>query len=332
MQLLAGNDEASTGGILLESRQSEAYNFGNCGEGVESGGIMLKARHAPVVTWAKDIYLRTGGGAINDPLDKGNIVLDAGKGKSEIHTRSLFLKNYVNQSGYVANYFGLDDEIISSQRFEPVRVSFNGFMCCGNDITAGGNVTIRGQYTTEQGTFVAPVGGLIGEIEDIREVQEIIDECEEKIETNKEDGVESFPVDFDDRWYTESSAGANTVIQQAQFGFRIQDEYLTGFPVWGVPETHWEQHARLTPPGKPANWQEKGVKCGDDTSYPYPGIPYYTSPVGLEQSDHVFFNDGAGVSKDRPSGSGYNYETPTEYKKFESKSLNEYGVITNGGS
>jgi hypothetical protein len=276
MQILAGN--SGEGGLLLESRgANHEYNFDGCGEDVKSCGVMIRSLSCPVVTWAPDIYLRTG--SDGGPIASGNIILDTKgeEGAGAIRTSSDTFEMWLGTGLY--NYFPPAGEF--SGEPEVVHEFQRGRTMIGSDLGVDGYATIDGDLYMDGNVFVAgghistqlsnQYNGLIGDLtfkgghrDVLRHIQLVVTDSTDE---TKESAKEIYKGEFKDRWYADNRPGNKEVIEKAMASLRTPTQYKT--EEFSLFEDRWQALARLS--GHQNVWREKMVMCGTEPTFPYPG-------------------------------------------------------------
>jgi hypothetical protein len=339
MQVLAGN--SGTGGLLLESRGSNSYDFSKSGEDVVSGGVMVRSAIAPFVTWAPDIYMRSG--IVDGYTVGGNIVLDTngdpdnlGAGSIKLHSNNvdMFVKNSVKHCFKQGNA-----DVTQVNEFSHMHTSLStsvgvsGTLAVDGDIlmdgwlsVAGGHIATslansRGGHVSDLTQpvptgAVGPAAGVllpgdqlardsIAEYTTRRQVP-LGEECDKSFEI------------IDILYYMENRPGHENLLSRATMSLRSKDQYGTDSFV--LFEDRWQQLARLF--GSTNKWTEKSVRVGPtgEETYPYPGKEAKLQPVEHELT--------------KISSTGYvaipldsdKYQDP-EHKLGESQKLNGNYII-----
>lgn len=331
VMILAGNDENTPGGVLIESRSpSSTYNFDQCGDDVEFGGVVLRAPKSDVVSLGKQIYLRTGGGGSSIPA--GNITLDAGKGEADIVTKSSNLYQYVGQNGQIMQFFrsSADDDTKKANLFSQDLTLLCGpvgtdrdFITNGNILAHGSLFCTKGHVFTElaaRGTmFVAPCDG-----ECQSQVQQGIDMFKELIDTvipKTGDTIDKQMLE--NLWYDENRPGNAALIDIMEFSFRTDDQYkIKDFLLY---EDRWQQMARLVD-NVPKKWTEKAVTnktCGK--TWPFPGGKWLDEEDAFATTEFTIVEKAGDGLRDKNRGAGGSLAGPysdPEFKDAEKKKIN----------
>jgi hypothetical protein len=334
--VLAGNDTSDReGGILLESRgKITDYLFEECGDDIIFAGVNLRAPYANVVGLAKNIYLRTGGGKIED----GDITIDASQSRRDILTKSRNFFNFVRSA--VFHFFGSGDDKWSTDKANMFAKNFTllvGPIGTDGDLLMDGNILARGSCLLTKGhifteiaargfIFVAPCDG------DCQgEVNAIIDLIVELINTTvPKIGDAIHKAQIEEFWYKYPKAGNSRIMTIMEFSFRTDEQYK--IPDFLLYEDRWQQMARI---GNqiPDRWTEKPVKaeaCGVPT-YPFPGKKWLQDQPAYKEQDFkiVQFQKGGFIDLERGKAPGLAgpYKEP-ELVQAKDKIINGNYVIT----
>lgn len=337
VMILAGNDESTPGGVLIESRAtSPTYDFDRCGDDVKFGGIVLRAPKSEVVGLGKNIYLRTGGGGSSIP--PGNITLDAGKGEADIVTKSSNVYQYVGQNGQIMQFFraSADDDTKKANLFSQDLTLLCGpvgtdrdFITNGNILANGSVFCTKGHIFTEvaaRGTqFVAPCDG-----ECQSQVQQGIDIFKELIDTvlpNIGDTVDEQMLE--QLWYNEQRPGNAKLIDKMEFSFRTDEQYK--IPDFLLYEDRWQQMARLYG-SVPKKWTEKAVTnstCGK--TWPFPGGKWLDEEQAFATQDFTIVEKSGDGLRDKDRGAPGTLNDPyanPQFKDDQKKKINgEYPIV-----
>lgn len=314
MQLLAG--DGGQGGILLESAATSANNdFTKTGEEAVSSGILLRSAHGPVITAAKDIYLRTG----SDGIEEGQIVLDAAKGQKSIVTYSDAFVRYTGNvldnfttSGVVsaANFSSSDGNLFAGSLFCGAQGIFDGDMIAnGNVIAAAGNVLA---------TSGAPdVGDLKGE--GLSKLKASLSTIRKDYQKGVKSQATAFKSLFEGALYKGPSGyGSETLQSRGKFSYRDTEDgkqYGITPDSLVVLEPRWQQMVRNNEATGGQAWKEKPLSS-DKNLYPFPGKKAYEGSV-LYQYAYNCYDPETGAAKPRPY-------TSEEAGTWTGRPLNEY--------
>lgn len=335
--VLAGNDSSDAeGGILLESRsKTTAYDFEQCGDGVRFGGVVMRAPKSNVVALAKDIYLRTGGGEV----EQGDITIDASRGKKDLITKSKNVYQFVDRGGRIYHFFGMTDYQKANMFSEQLSL-LAGRLGTERDIIAGGGILSEGSVLVAKGHIITEqasrmslplVGPCDGDCqaqirEGIKVIRDLIDDNIPQIAAQIDQQV------LEQKWYTEKRAGNDDVMTNMEFSFRKDDDYLLGKKddSFLLYEDRWQQMARL---GNESDkkWTERPVavkKCGP--TYPFPGKNFLQEkPAYIEQELKIVQMQEGFIDKERGEAPNLaaEYKDP-EFKKSEPKIINGNYPVT----
>jgi hypothetical protein len=328
--VLAGNG-GQDGGILLESRgTTDDYDFEECGDKVKFSGVVARAPKSNVVSLAKQIYLRTGGGDVQP----GDITIDASKGDKDLITKSNNVYQFLQRSGRMYHFFGQTDYQKANMFSEQVSL-LAGRLGTERDIIAGGGILAQGSILVSKGhivtesasrgaIFVAPCDG---------DCQAQVNEGIELIRKLIDDDIPQIGSQIDQqvlemKWYTEKKAGNDRVMSILEFSFRTDDDYK--IPDFLLYEDRWQQMARLG--GKsPEKWTEKPVKSkACDETWPFPGKKWLNEEQAFVEQDFKIVQPSGGyIDKPRGKAPGLagEYREP-EFKPNTPKKLNgNYPII-----
>lgn len=314
MELLSGND-GGPWGTLIECRGQGPASNAQQGEDSQHAGVLLKAANAPIANWAREIYLRTGGGDVED----GIISLDAAAGQEDIITNSNFFERFA--PGGCLDYFGSENNIQSANGWFPQGCGVTGPMCLtdgqivsGTHIVDGWYLAVGGHIATEDAaagnTEVAPLTG-----DALEAATAAIRQCDEFTQqTLPQIGEQIFNSVFTTGWYNYPQPGNDRVIEEAQFSFRNEQDYKTS--AWFLYEARWAQLARQNG-GPPDTWTEKPVTYQSQETWPFPGEKKLVGGDAYKQLDAELFNLKTQLSEDR----GGSYEDP-QYPSPSGQPLN----------
>lgn len=328
--ILAGN-EGQDGGILLESRGTlTTYDFEECGDKIKFAGVVARAPKSNVVSLAKDIYLRTGGGDVQ----QGDITIDASKGAKDVITKSKNLYHFLQRSGRAYHFFGQQD-YDKANMFSSDFTLLAGRLGTERDIIAGGGILSEGSILVAKGhivtesaargaIFVAPCDGdCQSQVkEGIEKIRQLIDEEIPQIGTQIDQQV------LETKWYQEKRAGNDRVMSIMEFSFRTDEDYK--IPEFLLYEDRWQQMSRLGGGGG-EKWTERPVKAkACDETWPFPGKKWLNEePAYVEQDFKIVQPSGGYIDKQRNEAPGLadEYKQP-EFKENTPKKLNgNYPII-----
>lgn len=324
LQLMAGGGEEKKGAVMIESRgEGATYDYKEGGEQVQANGIQFKSAKAEIVHWAKNIYLRTGGGNVQD----GEICLDAAKGKKNVtfHCDSHYV--YMREGAY--HFFGQDGNVEKANEFRKdftLLGSFTGIngpaIISGNIFNEGWIMTAHGHIATEMAKsnpYVTPLTGqaLQGTLSACQMIQD------QATKSGPQIGSTLYASMMETLWYGSERPGSDDTIRQAEFTLRSDDEYKTmGFQLY---EDRWQQLGRLAGTAS-ATWEEMTLTCECGDRMPYPGKANFDSSYC--QQDCTIFDAAQERNKDRGEQPNLAdpYGTP-KYAEPKPVSLQQYLVI-----
>lgn len=330
IMMLAGNDSSKrSGGVLIESRaKSPIYQFEQPGDDVIFGGIVLRAPKSEVVGLAKNIYLRSGGGD-SKTIERGVIMLDAGRGESEIVTKSKDFFQFVGKGGRILQFFrdSAEDDVKAANLFSRDNTVICGPLYCDKDFVSDGNALIDGNvicaaershiYTglaDSQGMlYVAPCNSdcqdaIQPALETVRKyIREILPKLGDDLEKSL----------LQQLWYQDGRPGNADVMDKAEFSFRTDEQYKVSDFL--VMEDRWQQMARLYT-GIPKTWTEKKVKnisgiSGSET-WPFPGKKWFEKD-GYGMVDYGIAQYAGGGIRDADRGIQGTLSAPYKNPKFK---------------
>ncbi len=333
MQIRAGNDDADEGGgILVESRsKSDKFDFNKGpGEDTVQNGILFRAVRSRVLTYGRDVYIRSGGsggasGGGSTGFDgPGNIVLDAGNMDGNLEVRAVDINlNFTNRMNA---YSFTDGKKKGTKGFilDSTGVNLDGNLNVTETASVGKNVTIgdglavvSGQIGTTDG--VNSIGKLTAQ--SVRQYEKFLKEVRDSLSKLK--GFYNLAqTKFQKDWYEgDDKPGSDQFVKTAVFGFRQERDYKTETMV--VYEDRWQQMARLDGT-QVEKWEEKSITAGSKKTYPFPGENVFEKD-GWRTVDLKYRESSDRVSKDRgENGAAY---SDAEYSAPEKKSMKEYMVI-----
>lgn len=326
IMMLAGNDSSKKeGGVLIESRaRSPIYKFEQCGDDVIFGGIVFRAPKSEIVGLAKNVYFRTGGGG-SKTIEKGMIMLDAGRGESEIVTKSNMFYQFVGQRGQIFHFFrdATEDLTRKGNSFSRDATVICGPLLCDKDFISDGNALLNGSVICADKNshiftgaaakgliFVAPCDDECQSI--VKPVLDMVKEYLTKILPELGDRVEReylYPM-----WYQDGRPGNAYIMDIMEFSFRTDEQYKV--PDFLVMEDRWQQMARLYT-GVPKTWTEKkvtNVSCGE--TWPFPGKKWFDAPCFGMVDFGIAENAGGGI-RDTDRGAQGTLSGPYKNPKYK---------------
>jgi len=333
MQLIQNN--TGLGGIFLDCRAEgpDRYDFDKVGVDAIHTGIILKCPHTEMITWAKNIYLRTGipsgkhdgvSGGGGDQPKKGDIVLDT-DAKADVITRSIFMKHFVkcavvdifrDKGGRAVNFF-----------------TEEGATMCGDvyndgDHVSFGSVLTKKDFLSAEGHFFSPSGGYVGELSDksAGTVSDAIQQGHSHEMALIKWSVKRYNIDFKRMWYSAKRPGNEDIMKSAWPSMRTESDYGTqSYFHW---ETRWQQMYR-TDGGSTTldTWTERSVETNKDgdpdteitDTMPFPGWNK------LEDEDDIYYRQALSLyshSSGESAARGVNYESTVELDPFSKVKMN----------
>jgi hypothetical protein len=286
LQMLGGNDVM--GGVLIESRApSPSYDFlrsadggDTGGEQVAHGGIILRAPKADVVSWGRRVYLRTGGGDVQE----GPITIDSSKGNQDIVTVSRAKLNHIRSvksdafpvqgRKTVANHYSAGN----AQIHTPLQIDGSLVVTKGGILAEGWIALVGGHIGTELAPqFFFLVGWLTGGPLD--KARAALAAVSGSMAAFKAAMTVNYTKGIVEQWYQEKQGGNDSVMTVGKFGLRTDKQM--NVDKWELPENYWQQTATLTDQSFAA-WEEKDVQGPIGTQQPYPGKTKWTSKTFMQ--------------------------------------------------
>jgi hypothetical protein len=299
VQVLAGN--CGEGGVLIESKAtSTTLDFDNkIGEDVVSSGIMLKAAKSTIMNWAGDIYLRTGKGG--NPLNTGDIVLDASKGNADVIVKAQKMEEYL-ASGHEMFIGPVDDNPTVRQSFTfdlagamiPIQLRVDGQMVTTGAISTQGSVNSLGSFNSNSSPDVLPLG--IGAQLLQTAISQVRNDQDAAIENGEGEHQNIFGTLYDDK-----QPGNDKTIEQAAFSYRDDTENAQyGTSEFKLAESRWQTMVRLDLASGGIVWDEPVVDYQGNQQLPWPGKKKWNDePTLLQLEELTMYDASKGRSKDR---------------------------------
>lgn len=297
MQLLAGN--GGVGGILLESRASGAIQSydGAIGEEVVSSGVIIRCPTSQFATMVSGIYLRTGS---DGGISEGDIVLDAAKGKSQIHTFSDGFNRFMGTSG-ARDSFGAEGKVTKVNSFSDQQIILS------TDLTIGGNTFIvNSSSLLVEGNVAAPTGTLSAASDKVGKYtgqplqQALAVIAERKSAIRKQiSQTAKYEQQVEQSYYPDGMIGAANTQENVQFSFRDVNggaQYLTQSFVLLAPR--WQRMVLMGQGTGGTAWTEQPVSYQNNPLYPYPGQDAYLAQGLLIPSASTLAPDGEAARRD----------------------------------
>lgn len=319
MEIIGGNAGGSSG-VVIESRGSGDMDFSEGGDKVKVGGIVMRAAKGTASVLANTVYIRSG------IESSGNgIMIDAGKGRSNIYTASNEKNDYVNQR-HVLNFGDFETGSVSA-----VQESRADMATIPGRLDIGGLVTVLDSVYVEEGVYAgdhfyskrAKTDHFVDPIANKGETmfnEHIMRETVYVNSTLPNDEIERYSGSVRPMFYEDKKPGNDTVLKQAEFSFRTDEELkLKNFCVYA---DRWQTVCDVG-----AAWEEPKVETATEKGqYPFPGKKYLkdencyaTQELELKEK---------GVAKNRKEGDEVvdKYKKP-KYKEPVMKPLSEMKVL-----
>jgi hypothetical protein len=281
LHMLAGN--SGTGSLLLESKgQGLSQDFRNkYGEDVVSNGVILKSAGV-VAAYGSDIYLRTGIGS-----GSGDILLDAAKGSRRVQVFSREFHTYTTKA--VSFNFGpVNDtsEVKRTYQFGEKSAVMDVQLLLGGRLLgynggggAAGVVVDGGIYCTKSiataGVMADSRGSLLGKVPEGFE-NSITSTCNiaaSAVPEFRKESEERHQLTVVDKFYRDGQLGNDESLKDIAFSFRDPLDSTSQYGTEGflLPESRWQQAARLGLGSGGTSWTEKPVRYQGRDTYPWPG-------------------------------------------------------------
>ena len=325
--ILAGNN-GQQGRLLLESQAPSIVHHivGKQGEDVRSSGVIIKARHSQFVAMCAEIYLRTG--SSDGHIDPGDITLDADKGQRDIRTVSRMLNNNVEL--WVTDTFPHDDtkKIVHSRSATlaqtPTQLTIGGgVIICQDGLQMKGWIdVVKGHIQTE---FAPDYNNLVPTLDDgpLNETNMNIMLVKKRyIDWNKELSLD-YTQFIQQHFYTGQQVGTAIIEEKMEFAPRTPKQQDTA--EWALPETYWQQLARLDHQ-TPGTWTEPKIIYQGAEMMPHPGKAAWTGGTGYLHLDLNYHDVSKGL--DEKHDVGGKYETP-ELKNWDRKKADGNYLVVN---
>lgn len=305
LHLLGGN-AGDSGGVLIECRAPSAYDYRNVvGEDVVMGGFQVKVPRGDAVVWARNTYLRTGGGDV----EAGAITLDADRGRRPIVLQADTIRNFVATD--IVDSFGPEGNVTAAHYWSaagnmiagPVQVRGSGTFA-GPLLVEGWVESVGGHFASELSIqYQGQVGLMAGE--GLGLARQALDGSADAQAGLRDDAAAGWREAFAESWYAERQAGADDTIAAVHFSFRNPAQYRT--EDFRIFEDRWQQLARLSGQAL-TTWRERSV-AGAEETMPYPGLgPWARQATYLEQ-DLRLHDPETGGSRPRAEARA-DYEDP----------------------
>jgi hypothetical protein len=339
LMLLGGNEQATTGGVLIESKtRGIDYDFTQAGDNTRFNGILLRAPAANVVTHSKSLYLKTG--SDNGAIERGgHVMIDVENGSKDMIVRSRNFYHYLETGGSVFHFFGQDDETQKANYFRKDFSLLSGRLATERDLIVGGGIlcennvlVAKGHIATEQASrmtfpLVAPL-----KEDDQNKIKDAIQQLRKAIDADIPDAANDIRDNLIQvNWLDDNRAGNEDALVFMGFSFRTDEDY--GVSKFELYEDRWQQMARLGNQ-EPEKWTEKGVKINvaPFITYPFPGKKWLTDETAYREQDLNIaeFADDGFRDKDRKEAPDLDeaYKTPRFKEPAAGKNIDgNYPII-----
>jgi len=320
LRMLGGN--SSQGGVLIESKQPFAAEYkDNVGEDIVSGGIVLKSPKGAVVSLAREIYLRTGGGDV----ERGRLVLDAAAGNSDLILKGSTVDIFSDNAVHL--WLGPHDDssdVEATYNFTTSGAVLSGYVTVGGGMLINGAILQKGAMINTQG-YMAVTGWPMVVPADGEDVNRSLTEGLNIIEQMKTAGAEMHEGIFSSDLYTDSRPGHEATIEHIAFSLRDDGGSQYGTSDFVLLESRWQQMARLGLAGGGTSWGDEGVIVYQGRKQmPYPSkAKWQDTPTLRRHARYVLFDAASGCDADRPG----NYVDAEIAALEEAIPQNDYTVI-----
>lgn len=288
IDVLSGN--SGTGRLLLECKAVGIDHdvVGKEGEDVDEPGIIFRTK-GELLAWAREIYLRTGGGDVPE----GNIVLDASQGGRKIVSSCIEFDVHADYGMAVSIPHGDEKDLVHyfgpNVVTLPTSVGVKGPMFIQQGgLFCGGNVAIIGGHVASDAGNPS-VGEYRPGSDAHNQILEAMAAWSRTFENMVERMDAGYAEDIEDRWYPERRGGHDTVIENATYAPR--NEQQLNAVQFKLPEVYWAQLARLAG-GTVQKWVEPVIEYQGVEMMPHPGKKkwqeektYYTVQLKLHNAE-----------------------------------------------
>jgi hypothetical protein len=294
LHLLGGNSGLN-GGVLVECKAPSNYGYANAvGEDVKMGGFQVKVPQGDAVVWARNIYLRTGGGDVQP----GIITIDAAAGQEVITFNASTISNCVSES--IVDAFGADGNfgvthIWSAQsNIIGSGICVQGFGNFASSVLVKGWLEVIGGHvgTELANEFNGYVGSLQGE--SLLIAYQSMQDCADSADKVRNEAQGFWMNLFTQNLYADKQPGNDDTIKAVHFTFRNPTQYRTlDFQLF---EDRWQQLARLAGQNLPI-WNELPVTgASSEDTMPYPGKAPWKDNNTYMQMDLSLYDPKTGAS------------------------------------
>lgn len=302
VQVLAGN--GGEGGILLESKATEpVHTYENkVGEDVVSSGVILKAAKSQVVAMASEIYLRTG--STDGGIGSGKILLDADKGRNNVEIVAGTMTRWLNYGA--KDYLGIQPTQTIHEYFPSTTILGTGLKMTGM-LSVDGGANFRAQVSILRGSVAAefPGDGRIGKLPErsVTFLNQQFDDTATSLADKVKAASDKYKADIFKPFHDTDKIGNRYTQEHASVTLRNEAQY--GTTQFLLPETHWQQVARID--GGGVKWTEDVIKVGNRELMPYPGKVKWSEEETLYNIDNILYDVQEGKDLDRADS---RYEQP----------------------
>lgn len=303
LEILAGAG-GGQGRLLIENQaQQDTHQYKDkVGEDVEGSGIILKATNSKLISWTAGVYMRTGGGDVQD----GDIVIDASKGERSIRTLSDRFYRHIKTQAADSFPVGQTKTVVNSQDAQGFRIDSQILAKGGLYVTEGGMLVrgdvlvLGGHIATERArTNNYLVGGLDPGTEAQRANDQALKQTEKTLSNLRKQLGDDFKDQVKKEYHDDQKIGNDEFQRQTAFSWRNEKQYGTqsGF---SLPEPWWQQLAGAAG-ASTSTWTEQALTYQSRQLMPYPGNDKWTEDTMLQYNLELF--DAAnGRERDRGEG------------------------------
>lgn len=291
---LSGN--SGHGGTLHENRAvstSQSYSERG-GEDVASSGIVFKAARSNIMALSGGIYLRTGDST--GGVSPGDIVLDAGKGASNVVTLASTHHRFAT-NGYSDSFGDSVDKVVANNVFTRLGCNLTGSTAIAGHVSITQGITVRSGIMITQGHISSRSGGHVGVAPPTADNYLQIVESTQKTWLEK---VGALYRTHSNQYYSSVGLGSAEVQKSISFGYRTVGDYNT--ETLRIPQAYWQRLADNS--GAVTAWKEPAVAYREpgNKTYPWPGTRWTeTSMLRLHPAVHPFYTQTVGT----PNGRSY---------------------------
>jgi hypothetical protein len=275
LHALAGNPDSGSGvgvgGILLESRGVGGSGSENqVGEDLTTGGVVLRAPHAPITALGKRIYLRTGVEEEGAPPG-GSLVLDAAKGEADVVVHGLsvrryasvqFVDSFIRQSQVrAANVWTAESSILSGDvSVGGSLTTVTGGILSAQTVQVAGGHIVTSDPSEQVGTYDGP---------SLAQARAVLRTLAQYSRQAAGDSQAGWQADFSSDLYREPDGpGSRAFGKRVVFSFRDDDRQY-GSSRLVVPEPRW---FRMAEGSTTQSWKPDPVRRSSGLeTWPWPG-------------------------------------------------------------